>query len=121
MGAMKTRSFRSRQIWLPSFFGRLTFLLTVLSLITLYVYLVGNLQGFTDRTLIILFEIESWILVLTGISGVFSTLSYVITVPFRNRLRLDRIVFSGMAAVLGLLLYLGVALVRAFMSGYAGA
>jgi hypothetical protein len=109
---------RLRRIWLPSFFGRLTFLLFSLSLLTLYFYVVGNSQGFTDRTLIFLFAVESWTLAICALSAVFSTVAYAATLPFRNRLQLDRIIFSAAAAIFSVLLYLVVALLQAFMESY---
>lgn len=115
---MAKGSIRLRRIWLPSFFGRLTFLLFSLSLLTLYFYLIGNSQGFTDRTLIFLFSVESWSLALCALTGVFSTIIYALTVPFRNRLQLGRILFSGAASIFSVLLYLIVALLQTFMDSY---
>ena len=115
---MAKGSFRLRRIWLPSFFGRLTFLLFSLSLLTLYFYLVGNSQGFTDVTLLFLIAVESWTLALCALSGVFAAIIYAATIPFRNRLQLDRIIFSGAASIFSILLYLGVALLQAFMESY---
>ena len=110
--------FRVRRIWLPSVFGRLTFLLFSLSLLTLYFYVVGNAQGFSDRTLLFLFAVESWNLALCAVAGVFSTVAYAVTLPLRNRLHLDRIVFSALASAMSLLLYLVMALLQAFMESY---
>lgn len=115
---MAKGSLRLRRIWLPSLFGRLTFLLFTLSLLTLYFYIVGNSQSFSDRTLIFLFAVESWILALCALAGVFSTVTYALTIPFRNKLQLDRIIFSGAASVFSVLLYLVVALLQAFMDSY---
>ena len=110
--------FGVRRIWLPSVFGRLTFLLFLLSLLTLYFYVVGNVQGFTDRTLLFLFSVESWTFSLCALAGVFSAVAYAVTLPFRSRPMLDRIIFSGLASALSLLLYLGTALLKAFMQAY---
>lgn len=115
---MAKGTIRLRRIWLPSFFGRLTFLLFSSSLLTLYFYLIGNSQGFTDRTLIFLFAVESWTLALCALAGVFSTIIYAATVPFRHQLQLGRIIFSGAASVFSVLLYLIVALLQAFMESY---
>lgn len=116
---MPPKKFRIRRIWLPSMLGRLTSLLMGFSLLTLYFYLLGNAQGFTDRTLIILFNIELWILSMTTTLGMLSAISYLATLPFREKTQLIPIVFSMLAAVLSLVLYLGVALLQAFMDGYA--
>lgn len=94
-------------------------LLFALSLLTLYFYIIGNAQGFTDETLYFILIAESWILALSTLAGLFSTVSFAVTLPFRQKLKLDRIVFSGMAAALSLLLYLVVALLQAFMESYA--
>ena len=115
---MAKGTFRLRRIWLPSFFGRLTFLLFSLSLLTLFFYIVGNSQGFTDETLLFLFTVESWTLALGALVGIFSTVAYAVTLPFRNSLQLDRIIFSGAAALFSILLYLGMALLQAFMESY---
>jgi hypothetical protein len=111
-------SVKPRKIWISSVFGRLTFLLFFMSLLTLYVYVVGNRQGFADETLMFLFLVESWMLALCALTGVFSTLSYALTLPFRSRMRLDRIIFSGAASMFSILLYLVVALLQAFMDSY---
>ena len=115
---MSRRPYRYRSIWLPSVFGRLTVLFFSVALLTLYVYVVGNLQGFTDETLIVLFAAESWTLAACAVLGVFSTVSYAVTLPLRARLHLDRIVFSGILSAASLFLYLGVALLQAFMDRY---
>ncbi len=107
-----------RRIWLPSIFGKLTFLLFSISLLTLYFYVIGNAQGFSDQTMLFLFSVESWNLALCTISGVFATVAYAVTIPMRNRLLLDHIVFSALAAMLSLLLYLGLALLQSFMEAY---
>lgn len=108
----------SRKIWLPSLLGRITFLMFALSLLALYFYVVGNAQGFTDGTLLFLLVVESWILALGALAGVFSALAYTVTLPFRKQLKLDRIILSGMSAAFSLLLYLLVALLQAFMESY---
>jgi hypothetical protein len=41
-----------------------------------------------------------------------------LTIPFRKKLQLDRIIFSGAASVFSVLLYLVVALLQAFMDSY---
>ncbi len=111
---------RLQRLWLPSVLGRLTFLLLVVSLLILYFYLIGNLQGFTDRTLMFLFAVESWTLALCSLAAVFSAVAYAATLPFRYRLKLGRIVLSVAAAILSLALYLGMALLQAFMKPYLG-
>ncbi len=115
---MATRTVRLRRIWLPSFFGRLTFLSFSLSLLTLYFYIVGNSQGFTDDTLLFIFAVESWTLALCALSGVFSTISYAVTLPMRKRLQLDRLFFSAAASIFSVLLYLIFAILQAFMDSY---
>ena len=117
---MRRRAAQSRRIWLPGLLGRITILQFLLSFLALYFYIVGNAQGFTDRTLLFLLNIESWILILGAIAGVFSAVAYAVTLPLRNRLKIDRIVFSGFGAALSLLLYLLVALLQAFMEAYPG-
>jgi len=117
---MAKRNIIFRQLWLPGLLGRVTFLLLMLSLLSLYFYVVGNIQGFSDDTLFFLFSVESWTLALCALAGVFSAVSYAVTLPFRRKLYLDRIILSGLASALSLLLYLGVALLRAFMESYSG-
>ncbi len=108
----------SRRIWLPSIYGRLSFLLFSLSLLVLYFYGVGNAQRLTDATLIFLLRVESWVLILSFLSAVFSLLSNIITLPFQKKFRLSRILFSALGAVFSILLYLLVTLLQAFMTGY---
>lgn len=116
---MKTRiAWRLRRFWLPSIFGRLTALLFVFSLLILYFYIVGTRQKFTDDTLLSLIVIETWTLAVCAISGLFSTLGYAITLPFRTDLRINRIVISGLVTAFSVFLYLGVALLRAFLEPY---
>lgn len=115
---MRAVSVHPRRIWLPSLLSRITFLLFALSLLALYFYIVGNAQGFTDSTLLVILNIQTWNLALCALSGVFSAVSYAITLPFRNKLKLDRIILSGLAAAFSLLLYLLVALLQAFMESY---
>ena len=95
-------------------------LMTILSLLTLYFYLVGNAQGFTDRTLSILFAIESWILSLTAVISVFSAIGYAVSLALRNKLYPGKIILSFMAFLLSLLLFLALSLIQVFMEGYSG-
>jgi len=111
--------FHLRKIWLPSFYGRLTLLLFMLSLLVLYFYVVGNSQGFADRTLLFLFTVESWTLALCAISGVFSVITYALTLPVRQQLQLDRIILSAAASLFSVLLYMVVAILQAFMDSYS--
>jgi hypothetical protein len=90
----------------------------MLSLLILYFYIVGNLQGFTDRTLLFLFAVESWSLALCALAGVFSAISYALTLPMRKKMQLYRILFSAAASVFSVLLYLLVAVLQAFMDSY---
>jgi hypothetical protein len=115
---MAKRTARIRRIWLPSFFGRLTFLLFALSLLTLYFFIVGNLQGFADSTLLFLFSVESWTLALCSITGALSTIYYAASIALRNRLQIDRIVLSAAASAVSIILYLVMALLQAFMESY---
>jgi len=115
---MAKGSLKLRRIWLPSFYGRLTLLLFLLSLLILYFYIVGNSQGFVDKTLSFLFILESWILSFCALAGIFSTISYAVTLPLRNRLQLDRIILSAAASLFSVILYLLVAIIQAFMDSY---
>jgi len=116
---LKTRTvWRLRRIWLPSIFGRLTALLFVFSLLILYFYIAGNRQEFSDDTLSSLIEIESWTLAICAISGLISTVSYAAVLPFQTDLKIRQIVFSGLATVSSVFLYLVVALLRAFLEPY---
>ena len=99
---MSHRVVRLQRLWLPSVLGRLSFLLLVVSLLILYFYVIGNLQGFTDRTLLFLFAVESWTLAFSSLAAVFSAISYAATLQFRYRLKLGRIVLSVGAAILSL-------------------
>jgi len=90
----------------------------MLSLLILYFYIVGNSQGFADKTLLFLFTVESWTLALCALSGVFSTISYAATLPMRKKLQLDRIILSAAASAFSVLLYLLVAILQAFMDSY---
>jgi len=109
---------RTRRIWLPSFLGRFTSLLFALSLLILYFYVIGNLQGFTDTTLFFLLAALSWTLGLCTVFGVFSSLLYVLSIPLRNRLYLDRIIIYGAMSLFSILFYLVIALLQAFMEFY---
>ncbi len=115
---MAKGSFGLRRIWLPSFYGRLTLLLFLLSLLVLYFYVVGNSQGFADRTLLFLFTVESWTLALGAFSGFFSVVSYALTIPLRQQRQLDRIILSASASLFSILLYMVVAILQAFMDSY---
>lgn len=117
---MRRSSAHSRRIWLPSVLGRITFLLFALSLLALYFYIIGNGQQFTDTTLFYLLNVESLLLGLCVLTGVISAVAYAVTLPFRKKLKIDRIVFSVMASAFSLLLYLLVALLQAFMENYGG-
>ncbi len=90
----------------------------MLSLLTLYFYIVGNSQGFADNTLLFLFSVESWTLALCALSGVFSTISYAATLSMHRKLQLDRIIFSAAASVFSVFLYLLMAILQAFMDSY---
>ncbi len=116
---MNSSRFRFREIWLPKLCGRTTFLLMGTSLFILYFYLLGNMQGFTDRTLIILFDIEFRILSLTAVAGFLSAITTLATLPISRKLELLPIILSLLATVLSLILYLGIALLQAFLDGYA--
>ncbi|MCG8453410.1 MAG: hypothetical protein MI717_09550 [Spirochaetales bacterium] len=107
-----------KQIWLPSVLGRLTILFFILSLLIFYFYVVGNGQGFADATLFFLMDLESWVLALGALAGMFSALAYGMSAPFRNRLYFDRILLSGLASAFCLLMYLGMALLGAFLESY---
>ena len=109
---------QQRRFWLPSFYGRFTFLLFLLSLLVLYFYVVGNAQGFADRTLVFLFTVESWTLAVCALSGMFSTVSYAVMIPVRKRIQLGRILLSAGASLFSVLLYLLVAIIEAFMDSY---
>lgn len=115
---MAGRNFRIRRIWLPGLFGRVTLLLFILSLITLYFYVIGSIQGFTDETLMVLFTVEAWLLVLCALTGFFSALSCIIVIPSSRSIKAGGLVFSALASGVSLVLYLGIALLRAFMDGY---
>jgi len=112
------RAYVPRKIWLPVFFGKVTFLLFAVSLETFYFYIAGNIQGFTDKTLLFLFSVESVILIIGFFSGVFASFSYMVTIPFRNRLHLDKIILSGAASVFSLFFYTIITLLQAFMRPY---
>jgi len=105
-------------MWLPSFLGRFTSLLFALSLLTLYFYVIGNLQGFTDTTLFFLFAMLSWILGLCTVFGFLSSLLYALSIPLRNRLYLDRIIIYAVISLFSIILYLLIALLQAFMESY---
>lgn len=92
----------------------------MLSLLALYFYVLGNAQGFTDTTLFYLLNVESLLLGLCTLAGIFSAIAYAVTLPFRNKLKIDRIILSAMGAAVSLLLYLLVALLQAFMNSYHG-
>lgn len=115
---MTRNRIKIRRIWLPGILGRITLLLMSMSLLTLYFYLAGNAQGFTDSTLVILLNIESWILSFTAMAGACSTLSYLLTLPPHNRTQLPQIIFSVLATILSTALYIGVGLLQAFLDGY---
>lgn len=117
---MYLKNFRIRRIWLPSLLGRITTLLMANSLLTLYFYLMGNAQGFTDTTLIFLVSFEFWILPLTAISGVLATMAYLAIIPLSGKFRFASIAGSLFTAVISLALFLGLALLQAFMDGYTG-
>ena len=112
------KAFLPRRLWLPSFYGRLTFLLFLLSLLVMYFYIVGNFQGFSDKTLVFLFAVESWVLSLCALAGVFSTITYIVTLKLRNQLYIDKIILSAAASIFSVLFYLLVAILQAFMESY---
>lgn len=107
-----------RRIWLRDIFVRLTMLMVVLSFLILYFYIVGNMQGFTDRMLTILINIESWVLSLTALSAAFSIITCVFTMPF-TKVNLAKIIFSVAAFVVSLLLSIGISILQSFMDGYS--
>ncbi|OQX29160.1 MAG: hypothetical protein B0D92_05120 [Spirochaeta sp. LUC14_002_19_P3] len=117
---MYLKKFRIRRIWLPSLLGRITTLLMANSLLTLYFYLMGNAQGFTDTTLIFLVNFEFWTLPLTAISGLFAAMAYLAAIPLSSKLHFASIAGSLFTAALSLALFLGLALLQAFMNGYTG-
>jgi len=90
----------------------------MLSLLVLYFYVVGNSQGFADRTLLFLFTVESWTLALCAISGIFSVITYALTLSVRPHLQLDRIILSASASLFSVVLYMLVAILQAFMDSY---
>ena len=118
MALMARGNFRIRRIWLPGLFGRITALLFSLSLLTLYLYAVGGIQGFTDETLIVLFTVEAWLVVLCAAAGFFSALSYIVLIPLSRNIKVGSIILSALVSAVSLVLYLGIALLRAFMDGY---
>ena len=85
----------------------------------MYFYVVGNFQGFSDNTLVFLFAVESWILSLCAITGVFSTITYIATLKFRNQLFIDKIILSAAASIFSVLFYLLVAILQVFMESYS--
>ena len=91
-----------------------------LSLITLCIYILGNAQGFTDRTLIILFNIEITILSLTAIIGALSALSCLTMLPFSNKLNVGTMCYSMLISAVSFSLFFGTVLLQAFLDGYAG-
>lgn len=111
---------RIRKYWLTALFDGLTRQLLGMSLITLYFYLVGNAQGFTDKTLILLFNIESWILSLTVIASTLTTMAHFAMLPFSRKPKIGSIVFSILVAGLSFVLFLAISLLQAFLDGYAG-
>ncbi len=117
---MPIRNFWVRKTWLPSIFGRATALFMAVSLITLYFYLLGNIQGFSDSTLNLLIEIELRLLSMAAVFGALSAITYIATKPLRNKRHLAAVFFSILAAALSFVLYLGVALLRTFQDGYGG-
>ena len=115
---MRRRPLSFARLWLPVVLSRATLLLFVLAWLVLLLYLAGNFQGFADETMFLLYTVEAWILALGALLGVFSAATYAITLPFRRRLELDKIILSGAASAFCLALYMGVALIRAFLEPF---
>lgn len=115
---MRRRPLAPSRLWLPIVLSRSTLMLFVLAWLVLLLYLAGNFQGFADETMYTLYRIEAWILALGALIGVFSAVTYAITLPFRRRLELDKIILSGAASVFCLTLYLGIALIREFLEPF---
>ncbi len=115
---MKRTGLFLRKIWLPGVYGRLAFLLFTLSLLTLYFYVIGNFQGFSDATMVLLLRMESWILVAGTLVSIVSTVVYACTFWYRRYYAVVRIIISVLMMACCFVLYFLVALLQAFMLSY---